>query len=169
VTPASTPRAERPEPESDGTSGRKRHAGASGGSSDGRPDGRAKVRAGARRLSAGLCALQALALFVICGFYGVGLAGGDIGDPARTVVLTVLIAVFGAALAGLAWAWWRGSEWTSTPTVVWSALLVPVAWGVLQSGLIAVGALLLAVALIGIVLALVSGTPRQTPGARAGP
>jgi hypothetical protein len=46
---------------------------------------------------------------------------------------------------------------------VWNALLLPVAWGLFQGGQGPVGAVVLAVALVGILAALASGSRRELP------
>lgn len=107
--------------------------------------------------------LQALALLGICGFYAVGLGRGESDSPARVVMSIVLIAIFAVALAVLAVAWWRGAGWPGTPTAVWNALLLPVAWGLFQGGQGLVGGTVLVVALVGLLAALTSGSRRELP------
>jgi hypothetical protein len=65
----------------------------------------------------------------------------------------VLIALFAVALGFLARAWLRGADWPNTPTIVWSLLLLPVAWGLFQGGRGLIGALVGLVALTGLVSA----------------
>ncbi len=110
-----------------------------------------------------MSALQAAALLGICVFYAVGLVRGESDSPARAAMSIVLIAVFVVGLAALSAGWWRGAAWPSTPTVVWNALLLPVAWGLFQGGQGPVGAVVLAVALVGILAALASGSRRELP------
>jgi hypothetical protein len=112
---------------------------------------------GARRAAAAVCAVQALFLLGFCAFSLVELARGGSDDSLRVVMEVVLVAAFAAGLLALARAWLAGGGWPSTPTVVWNVLLLPVAWGLVQGGRGALGALVAAVALVGAGAALVAG------------
>jgi hypothetical protein len=129
----------------------------------GAQNGPAASGRGVRFLAAAVCLLQALALLSICIFYALGLIRGESGDAARTIVSIILIALFAGALGVLAWAWWRGFPWPVTPTVLWNALLLPVAWGLFQGGRGILGSMVLAVAVAGIIAALASGARRDVP------
>ena len=119
---------------------------------------------GARRRAAALCAVEGLVLAGLAAFYGYEIAIGESDSIARAVMSLLLILVGAAALLLMARGWAGGSTWPRTPTIVWNALLVPVAWSLLQSGrpLIALGVAVLAV---GSVLSAVSASP----GGRAAP
>lgn len=119
------------------------------------PHGRLRLLAGA------VCALQAGALLGFCGFYVWELARGGSDNPGRVVVSVILIAMFAAGLGYLAGAWWQGRSFPTTPTVVWNVLLLPVAWGLFQSGRAAAAAVLALVALAGIIATV--GARTDTP------
>lgn len=93
-----------------------------------------------------------------CVFYAVELARGVSSDTTRVVMSIVLIAAFAVVLGALARAWLSGADWPNTPTVVWNVLLLPVAWGLVQAGRGLVGALVGAVAIVGIVSAIAANT-----------
>ncbi|WP_231961520.1 hypothetical protein [Pedococcus dokdonensis] len=111
-----------------------------------------------RTVAAGLCALQALALVGFVGFYLWELTQDDADDTTRVVMSALLILVFAVGIAALARGWVRGDNWPNTPTVVWNALLLPVGWSLVQSGRGVVGALVIVVALAGIVAAIKADT-----------
>ena len=103
-------------------------------------------------VAAAVVALQALALAV---FYLVEFVRGSGGEAARVLSSVVLIAVFAAGLAFLARGLLTGHPFVRTPTVVWELLLLPVGVGLVQSGQVLVGALVLAgsvVCLLGVAL-----------------
>jgi O-antigen/teichoic acid export membrane protein len=106
-----------------------------------------------RAIAAVVCAVQALVLLGFCVFYLWELAQGGSADAGRAVMSVVLIAVFAIGLGLLGRAWQRGANWPNTPTVVWNLLLMPVSLSLVQSGHAAVGGVLAAVALGGIVAA----------------
>jgi hypothetical protein len=120
------------------------------------PDAR---RAAARRVAAAICGVEALVLLGFVVFYLWEIAQGRSDDAVRAVVSALLIAVFGVALAFLARAWLRGAGWPNTPTIVWNLLLLPVAWSLLTSGHGAVGALMGAVAVVGVAAAALAKEP----------
>ena len=122
---------------------------------------------GPRRLAAALTGLQALVLVGFAAFYVYELAVGEGSDATRVVMSAVLILVGGLGLAALARGWLGGSAWPKTPTIVWSALLVPVGIGLVQGDqtLVGWGVLAMAVATGG--AALLTPTPEErAPGRR---
>lgn len=118
-----------------------------------RQDHRGHRRDPFRTIAAAVCLVQALALLGFCVFYLWELTQGASDDAVRVISSTVLIAVFGVALALLGRAWRRGDHWPNTPTVVWNVLLLPVSWSMAQSGHAGVAGLVAVVALLGIVAA----------------
>ena len=105
-------------------------------------------------VAAGVVALQALALAVFAVFYLVEFVRGG-GDAARVLSSVALIAVFAVGLALLARGLLVGHPSVRTPTVVWELLLLPVGVGLVQSGQVLVGALVLVgsvVCLLGVAL-----------------
>lgn len=111
-----------------------------------------------RAVAAAICGLQALALLGFVGFYLWELTQDASDDATRVVMSALLILVFAVGIAALARAWVRGDNWPNTPTVVWNALLLPVGWSLVQSGRGLVGALVIVVALVGIVAAIRADT-----------
>jgi hypothetical protein len=113
---------------------------------------------GARRRAAALCGVEGLVLVGLAAFYGYEIAIGESDSTARAVMSMLLILLGAVALVLLARGWAGGSTWPRTPTIVWNALLVPVAWSLLESGrpLIALGVAVLAV---GSVVSAISASP----------
>ena len=109
------------------------------------------------RLAAAVLAVQVLALFAFAVFYVVELVQGASDNASRVVMSIVLILVFAAGLGLLAWGLWRGSPWARTPTIVWQALLLPIAWGLFQSGRPEIGTVVALAAVGGIVAVLMEG------------
>jgi len=111
-----------------------------------------------RSVAAGVCGLQVLALLGFVVFYLWELTQDSADDVARVVMSALLIAVFAVGIGAMARGWVRGDNWPNTPTVVWNLLLIPVGWSLLQSGRGLVGALVIVVALVGIVSAIRADT-----------
>ncbi|GAA2169295.1 hypothetical protein [Pedococcus bigeumensis] len=111
-----------------------------------------------RAVAAGICALQALALLGFVGFYLWELTQDSAADATRVVMSALLILVFAVGIAALARGWLRGDNWPSTPTVVWNALLLPVGWSLVQGDRGLVGALVILIALVGILAAIRADT-----------
>jgi hypothetical protein len=109
-------------------------------------------------VAAGICAVQALALLGFVGFYLWELTQDSADDVTRVVMSALLILVFAVGIAAMARGWVRGDNWPNTPTVVWNALLLPVGWSLVQSDHGLVGALVIVVALVGIVVAIRADT-----------
>lgn len=123
------------------------------------------ARTSARRVAALLALLEALVLLGFVGFYVYEMATGATDDLTRAITSGTLILVFGIFLLALARAWARRSDWARTPTLLWNALLLPVAWSLHQSGQtwLAVAVTAVAVASIGAALAV----PPRGPVGRA--
>lgn len=136
-------------------------------SADPSPAGRRPSRGAdrARTIAGVASAVQGLFLLGFCVFSLYELAQGGAQDATRLVMEVVLVAVFAAGLLALARYWWAGANWPNTPTIVWNALLLPVAWGIGQGGqwLVALGVALVAVT--GIVSAVAADTSAE-PGSR---
>lgn len=117
----------------------------------------------AARVAAAVLGAQALALVGFTVFYLVEVLGGATNDNVRAVMSMVLFLVFAAGLALLGRGLWHGAGWARTPAIVWLALLLPVAYGMFQSGVVLLGLVVLASALVGIGAAVLAS--RRTPGA----
>ncbi|MEO6411886.1 MAG: hypothetical protein ABIO48_04805 [Pedococcus sp.] len=111
-----------------------------------------------RSVAAVVCGLQVLALLGFVVFYLWELTQDTADDVARVVMSALLIAVFAVGIGAMARGWVRGDNWPNTPTVVWNLLLIPVGWSLVQSGRGLVGALVVVVALVGIVSAIKADT-----------
>lgn len=96
------------------------------------------------------------------GFYVYEMVTGATDDLTRAATSGVLILVFGVALLVLARGWARASDWARTPTVLWNALLLPVAWSLHESDRTPVALGVAAVALASIVAALAAPGRRAT-------
>jgi len=115
-------------------------------------------------LTAGLvCLLQALVLLGFGVFYLVELVLGAGADRMRVLSSAVLILASAAGLALLGRMWLTVSGRPATPTVVWAALLLPVAIGMAQSGQPLIGAALLALVLVSVAAVAVASW-RGAPG-----
>lgn len=101
-----------------------------------------------------LAALEGVLLVGFSGFFGYEIAVGATDDTTRAATSGGLILVFGLFLLFLARGWARRSDWPRTPTLLWNALLLPVAWSLYQSGrgLVAFGVAVFAVASIAVAL-----------------
>ena len=111
-----------------------------------------------RSVAAGVCAVQVVVLLGFVVFYLWELTQDSGGDVARVVMSALLIAVFAVGIAAMARGWLLGDNWPNTPTVVWNALLLPVGWSLVQGERSLVGALVIVVALVGIVAAIRANT-----------
>ena len=110
------------------------------------------------RLVAGaVCALQGLFLLGFCVWSLVELSSSGSDHPSRVVMEVLLVAVFAVGLLALGRYWVVGADWPRTPTIVWHALLLPVAWGLVQSERILIAVVVAVVALTGIGSAVVAG------------
>jgi hypothetical protein len=115
------------------------------------------------RLLAGvLCGLHALALLGFVGFYLYELAQGEGENATQVVMSAVLIAVFAVLLGIVARAWFRGADWPKTPTVLWNALLLPVAWSMFSADQRLLAVVLAVVAALGILAGAAARTSDPT-------
>ncbi|MEO7129800.1 MAG: hypothetical protein ABIZ07_00290 [Dermatophilaceae bacterium] len=87
----------------------------------------------ARAVAAGGTVVQALVLAGFGAFYVVEMVAGATDDLTRAATSALLILVFAALLLVLARGWGREVDWPRTPTLLWNALLLPVAWSLYQS------------------------------------
>ena len=116
------------------------------------------ARATGPRLIAGLLmALQAVLVAAFAGWFVVETAQGQSEDTARGVTAAILIAIFAVGLSIIARAWFTGAGWPRTPTLLWNALLIPVAMTLWQSDRQAVSSGLLMLVLATIAAAILSG------------
>ncbi|MEW1953980.1 hypothetical protein [Terrabacter sp. NPDC080008] len=88
---------------------------------------------GSHRVAGLLTLIEALVVLGFAVFYAYEMVTGATDDLARAATSGVLILVFGVALLVLARGWSRAAEWARTPTVLWNALLLPVAWSLHES------------------------------------
>lgn len=120
------------------------------------------------RAAALLTLVEALVVLGFAVFYVYEMVTGATDDLTRAATSGALILVFGIALLALARAWARASQWARTPTVLWNALLLPVAWSLHESERDAVALAVAAVAAASIVAALSSpGRHDEVDGADA--
>ena len=103
---------------------------------------------GARRLAALLLGVQAVVLVGFAIFYVYELAIGEGSDAVRVIMSALVIALGGLGLGLVTRGWLGSSWWPRSPTIVWSALLLPVGWGLVQGAQSLVGWLVIAVALV---------------------
>ncbi|HET7798900.1 MAG TPA: hypothetical protein VFL38_00680 [Humibacillus xanthopallidus] len=125
------------------------------------PRGAATV---AHRVAGALTALEGLVLLGFTVFYVVEMVSGATDNLSRAAVSTVLILVFGVGLLALARGWFGAADWPKTPTVLWNALLLPVAWSLREGDRAQIAVALGAVALGSIVAAVAAPrNRRETP------
>lgn len=103
---------------------------------------------GARRLAALLLGVQAVVLVGFAIFYVYELAIGEGSDAVRVIMSALVIALGGLGLGLVTRGWLGDSWWPRSPTIVWSVLLLPVGWGLVQGAQTLVGWLVIAVALV---------------------
>lgn len=108
----------------------------------------------ARAVAAVVCLVEGLVLVGFAIFYVVEIVAGATDSVVRATTSGSLILLFGAGLIVLSVGWRRGAAWPRTPTLLWNALLLPVAWSLHDSGrtLLAIGVAVLAVVGIGAAL-----------------
>lgn len=114
---------------------------------------------GSRRLVALLTGLQALTLAGFAVYYVVELTLGEGSEAVRVVMSALLILVGAVGLAILTRGWLGAASWPRTPTIVWNAILLPVGISLVQGTRVAVGWVVLVVALVAIGTAWVARDP----------
>jgi hypothetical protein len=114
---------------------------------------------GPRRLAALLSGLQALTLAGFAVYYVVELALGEGSEAVRVVMSALLILVGAVGLGILTRGWLGAASWPRTPTIVWNAILLPVGISLVQGTRVAVGWVVLVVALVAIGTAWVARDP----------
>ncbi len=119
------------------------------------PDASSPAPRGPRVVAALVSLAEGLVLLGFVGFYVYEIAIGASGSVVSAAMSAVLILLFAILLLVLARAWRRAADWARTPTLLWNALLLPVAWSLHESGrtAIALGVAVLAVVGIGAALA----------------
>ena len=118
---------------------------------------------GSHRAAGLLTLLEAVAVLGFAGFYVYEMVTGATEDLTRAATSGALILVFGLGLLALARGWSRAADWPRTPTVLWNALLLPVAWSLHESGRTPV-ALAVGVVAVASIAAAVSAPGRRDPG-----
>lgn len=113
-----------------------------------------------QRVAALVTLVEAIVLVGFLGFYAYEIAIGASGSVMSAVMSALLILVFAALLLVLARAWRRAADWARTPTLLWNALLLPVAWSLHESGRTLVAAAVALLAIVGIAAAL-AAPPRD--------
>ena len=122
---------------------------------------------GSHRAAGLLTLLEALTVLGFAGFYVYEMVTGATDDVTRAATSGALILVFGLGLLVLARGWARAADWPRTPTVLWNALLLPVAWSLHESDRTPVA---LAVGLVALasIAAAVSAPGRRADGSPDG-
>lgn len=115
-----------------------------------------------RLVASAVSGLQGLFLLGFCVFSLVELSSSGSDNPTRVVMEVILVAVFALGLLALARYWLTGADWPRTPTLVWHALLLPVAWGLVQGGRGLIAAVVAVVAVAGIASAVTAHTSDRT-------
>lgn len=130
---------------------------------------------GSHRAAGLLTLIEALVVLGFAVFYVYGMVTGATEDLVRAATSGVLILVFGVGLLVLARGWARGADWPRTPTLLWNALLLPVAWSLHEADRTPVALGVGALAVASIVAALAAPGRRgprtegeEAPGAGAG-
>ena len=118
-----------------------------------------------QRLAGALTLLEALVVVGFAVFFAYEIATGATSTVATAVTSGLLILVFGVGLGLLARGWFRGRDWPRTPTLLWNALLLPVAWSLHDSDRMPVALGVAVVALVSIGAAL--ATPMHRNAAEA--
>lgn len=118
----------------------------------------------ARRVAALVMLAQALVLFAYFAFFVYEILQGAADGVVLAGTLSGLILVFAILSSALARGWLHGARWPRTPTILWNALLLPVAWSLHDAGHSPLGISVAAVALAGIVAAVLAGSAGSHDG-----
>lgn len=113
------------------------------------------------RVAAALLVLQVVGILIGVVYYVVqGLQG--LGQDRTQVAMSVVLFVVGAAgLLVVARGLLHAARWARTPTLVWNALLVPIAWNLMDGGQPAWALAVAIVALAGLGSLVVGGRTRR--------
>jgi hypothetical protein len=126
------------------------------------PDPASRAVRGSHRAAGLLTLVEALVVLAFVVFYVYEMVTGATDDVTRAATSGALILVFGLGLLALSRAWWRAAAWPRTPTVLWNALLLPVAWSLRESGQTPVALAVAAVAVASIAAAVAAHGRRVT-------
>ncbi len=110
-------------------------------------------------MAAAVCAIQALLLAAAAATYVMEIVQGRAADPSLATMSMLVTLIFAGLLALLAMRWWGGYRWPRTPTMVWSALLLPVAYTLAQANGWLIGLTVVVISLTGLVSAALSPSP----------
>jgi hypothetical protein len=111
-----------------------------------------RVPSGRERLVAGAAIAAAVVSLLLLGFavfVVVAAVRGSADDRGNALVEGLFAVAGAAALGAIAVGRWRGQGWSRSPSLVVGIILLPVAWGMIQGGLAALGVPL---ALAGVIL-----------------
>lgn len=109
------------------------------------------------QLAAALLTLvEGLVLLGFVAFYVYEMAIGASRELPPAIMSAALILVFAVLLLAMAAAWRRAADWPRTPTLLWNAILLPVAWSLHESGRTLVAVALAALSVGGLAAALAS-------------
>jgi hypothetical protein len=127
------------------------------------PTSQSREVRGSHRAAGLLTLLEALVVLGFAVFYVYEMVTGATDDLTRAATSGALILVFGIGLLALVRGWARAADWPRTPTLLWNALLLPVAWSLHESGRTPVALALAAVAVASLVAALSAPGRRDEP------
>ena len=112
-------------------------------------------------IAAVLTGVEGLVLLGFAAFYAYEISIGATDSVTRALTSGLLILVFGFFLLFMARGWARRSTWPRTPTLLWNALLLPVAWSMFDGGQVTIALGIGALAIATIAAALASPTREQ--------
>lgn len=102
-----------------------------------------------RRIAAFVCTAYGVALAGFAIFYAYEIAVGAATQLGPAIMSGLLIALFSVGLFAVSRAWQSAQTWQRTPTLVWCALMLPVAYTLLTAGQPLIGLAVAASALLG--------------------
>ena len=112
-------------------------------------------------IAAVLTGVEGLVLLGFAAFYAYEISIGATDSVTRALTSGLLILVFGFLLLFMARGWGRRATWPRTPTLLWNALLLPVAWSMFDAGQVAIALGVGALAIASIAAAVASPTREQ--------